>query len=173
MFNTMTLTKAAGGFIGALLFLMLAGWGASELYRVGHESHGDDEIAQAYSIPVPEGDAGGAEEVVEVDFEALMASADLAQGEREWAKCRSCHQLNGSDGVGPHLNGVVNRDKGSVAGFNYSAAAQEMEGVWTPDNLFDFIANPRGYMPGTAMSFAGIRDDQARASLIAFLESNP
>lgn len=176
MFNTMTLTKAAGAFIGALLFLMLANWGASELFHVGPSGHhGDDEheITQAYTIPVPEGDDAGAAEVEEVDFEALMASADLAQGEREWAKCRSCHQLNGNDGVGPHLNGVVNRDKASVAGFSYSSAAIDMPGVWTPENLFHFIENPRGYMPGTAMSFAGIRDDQARASLIAFLEQNP
>lgn len=173
MFDTMTLTKAAGGFIGALLFLMLALWGASELYRVGHDRHGDEEVAQAWTIPVPESDGAAEAEVVEVDFEALMASADLAQGEREWAKCRSCHQLNGSDGVGPHLNGVVGRDKASVAGFNYSSAAQGMPGVWEPENLFDFLANPRGYMPGTTMSFAGIRDDQARASLIAFLASNP
>lgn len=175
MFNTMTLTKAAGAFIGALLFLMLANWAASALFHVGHGAgHGDDEIAQAYTIPVPEtaaSDAGAGEEVV--DFEALMASADLAQGEREWAKCRSCHQLNGNDGVGPHLNGVVDRDKASIAGFNYSSAAQDMPGVWTPENLFEFIENPRGYMPGTAMSFAGIRDNQARASLIAFLEANP
>ncbi|MDM7459674.1 MAG: cytochrome c family protein [Paracoccus sp. (in: a-proteobacteria)] len=171
MFNTMTLTKAAGAFIGALLFLMLALWGATELYRVGHSHYGDD-VAQAWTIPVPE--AGGAvAEVEEVDFEALLASADLAQGEREWAKCRACHQLNGNDGVGPHLNGVVGRDKASIAGFNYSAAAVAMPGVWTPENLFDFIENPRGYRPGTAMNFAGIRDDQARASLIAFLESNP
>lgn len=175
MFNTMTLTKAAGGLIGALLFLMLANWGAGALFHVGPAGHGygDEEITQAYTIPVPESAAGAVEEVEEVDFEALMAAADLAQGEREWAKCRSCHQLNGNDGVGPHLNGVVNRDKASVAGFNYSAAAQDMPGEWTPENLFDFIANPRGYMPGTTMSFAGIRDDQARASLIAFLEGNP
>lgn len=175
MFNTMTLTKAAGAFIGALLFLMLANWGASELYHVGPSGHGDGEheITQAYTIPVPESEGADAAEVEEVDFEVLLASADLAQGEREWAKCRSCHQLNGNDGVGPHLNGVVNRDKAAVAGFSYSSAALDMPGVWTPENLFAFIENPRGYMPGTAMSFAGIRDDQARASLIAFLEQNP
>lgn len=174
MFNTMTLTKAAGAFIGALLFLMLANWAASGLFHVGHGGgHGEDEITQAYSIPVPEAaDSSGVEEEV-IDFAALMASADAAAGEREWAKCRSCHQLNGSDGVGPHLNGVVGRDKASIEGFNYSTAAQEMPGEWTPENLFGFVENPRGYMPGTAMSFAGIRDPQARVDLIAFLEANP
>ena len=174
MFNTMTLTKAAGAFIGALLFLMLANWGASELFQVGpaEGGEGEEEITQAYTIPVPEAPDAAVEEVEEVDLGTLLASADLAQGEREWAKCRSCHQLDGTDGVGPHLNGVVNRDKGSVEGFNYSTAMLEAEGAWTPENLFGFLENPRGYLPGTIMSFAGIRDDQARASLIAFLEQN-
>nr|WP_111300701.1 c-type cytochrome [Paracoccus saliphilus] len=180
MFNTMTLTKAAGAFIGALLFLMLANWGASALFHVGPAGHGgghdEHEITQAYTIPVPEaaGDGAAAEEVV-IDFDALMASADVAAGEKEWAKCRSCHQLDGSDGVGPHLNGVVGREVAGVAGFNYSGAMVEHAAeapVWDPAALQVFIENPRGTVPGTAMSFAGIRDAQARANLIAYLQTS-
>lgn len=180
MFNTMTLTKAAGAFIGALLFLMLANWGASALFHVGPAGHGgehgEEEIAQAYTIPVPESAEGGGEEEPEIDFEALMASADAAAGEREWAKCRSCHALDGSDGVGPHLNGVVGREVASVAGFGYTDAmvAHAAEApVWDPAALQVFIENPRGVVPGTAMSFAGLRDPQARANLIAYLAENP
>ncbi len=178
MFNTMTLTKTAGAFIGALLFLMLANWGASALYTVGHGGgHGDEEITQAYSVPVPEPTAGGdGEEEQQIDFAALMASADVAAGEREWAKCRACHALDGSDGVGPHLNGVVGRETASVAGFSYTSAmtaSAEEYPVWDYDHLQLFLENPRGLVSGTAMSFAGIRDPQARANLIAFLESNP
>lgn len=179
MFNTMTLTKAAGAFIGALLFLMLANWGASALFHVGPAGHGgghdEHEITQAYTIPVPETAAGGEEEE-QIDFAALMASADAAAGEREWAKCRACHALDGSDGVGPHLNGVVGRETAGIAGFGYSSAmsahAAEFP-IWDADHLQAFIENPRGTVPGTAMSFAGIRDPQARANLIAFLEANP
>ncbi|TJZ92889.1 cytochrome c family protein [Paracoccus gahaiensis] len=177
MFNTMTLTKAAGAFIGALLFLMLANWAASGLFTVGHGGgHGEDEITQAYSVPVPEStDSSGAEEEV-IDFAALMASADAAAGEREWAKCRACHALDGSDGVGPHLNGVVDREVASVAGFGYSGAMTEHaaeDPIWDYETLQLFIENPRGEVSGTAMSFAGIRDPEARANLIAFLETNP
>ena len=181
MFNTMTLTKAAGALIGALLFLMLANWAASGLFSVGHGGghgggHGDEEIAQAYTIPVPEtAEAGGAEEE-QIDFAALMASADAAAGEKEWAKCRSCHALDGKDGTGPHLNGVVNRATASVAGFGYSSAMTEHAAefpTWDYDHLQRFLENPRGVVSGTAMSFAGIRDPQARANLIAYLESNP
>lgn len=179
MFNTMTLTKAAGAFIGALLFLMLANWGASALFHVGPAGHGgghdEHEITQAYTIPVPEAAGGEAPAEEEIDFAALMASADAAAGEKEWAKCRSCHQLDGSDGVGPHLNGVVGRETASVAGFGYSSAMSEHAAeypVWDPDHLQAFLENPRGFVPGTAMSFAGIRDPQARANLIAYLETN-
>jgi len=180
MFNTMTLTKAAGAFIGALLFLMLANWAASGLFHVGPAGHGGDhegeELAQAYSIPVPEtADSSGVEEET-IDFAALMESADAAAGEREWAKCRSCHQLDGTDGVGPHLNGVVGRATASVEGFGYSGAMTEHAAefpTWDPDHLQAFLENPRGLVSGTAMSFAGIRDPQARANLIAYLESNP
>ncbi|WP_265500451.1 c-type cytochrome [Paracoccus beibuensis] len=179
MFNTMTLTKAAGAFIGALLFLMLANWGASALFHVGPAGHGgghgEEEIAQAYTIPVPEAAEGGAEEEPEINFDELMASADAAAGEREWAKCRSCHALDGSDGVGPHLNGVVGREVASVAGFGYTDAmvAHAAEApVWDPNAIQHFIENPRGVVPGTAMSFAGLKDPQARANLIAYLQSN-
>lgn len=172
MFDTMTLTKAAGALIGALLFLMLTSWLASSLYHVGASGHGaeGEEHAQAYSIPVEEsGTADDGAEAEQVDVAALIASADLAKGESEFRKCQACHRLDGTDGTGPHLNGIVDRDKASVGGFNYSQAAQDMPGVWTEDNLFHFIENPRGYMPGTKMAFAGIKPAQARADLIAYL----
>ncbi|MDO5658358.1 MAG: cytochrome c family protein [Paracoccus sp. (in: a-proteobacteria)] len=170
MFNTMTITKAAGAVIGALLFLMLAQWAASGLYHVGPSGHAaEGELNQAYIIPVESADAAPAEEEAPVDFAEVMATADAGRGERAFAKCRSCHALDGRDGVGPHLNGVVDRDKASVAGYAYSQAAEDMPGVWTAENLSDFIANPRGYMPGTKMTFAGINSVQERADLIAYL----
>lgn len=173
MFNTMTVTKAAGALIGSLLFLLLAAWFASSIYHVGPAGHAaeGEEHPQAYRIAVEDAgaDAGGAAAEEGPDFATLYAEADAAAGERAFGKCRSCHKLDGSDGVGPHLNGVVDRDKASVAGFNYSQAAQDMPGVWTPENLNGFITSPRTYMPGTKMTFAGINNPTERANLIAYL----
>lgn len=179
MFNTMTLTKAAGAFIGALLFLMLANWGASALFHVGPAGHGgghgdEEELTQAYTIAVPESAAGGEAEVEEIDFDALMANADVAAGEKQWAKCRACHALDGSDGVGPHLNGVVGRDVASIAGFNYSGAMSDHAGevpVWDVEAIQHFIENPRGVVSGTAMSFGGLKKPEDRANVIAYIES--
>ena len=177
MLNTMTITKAAGGLLSALLFLLLTSWAASGLWHVGPSGHVAEGEAhpQAYTIHVESAapaatDAAPAEQV---DVAALVAAADPEKGATEFRKCQACHKLDGTDGTGPHLNGVVNRDKASIAGFSYSQAAVDMAGVWTPENLFAFIENPRGYMPGTKMAFAGIKPADARANLIAYLESQP
>ena len=110
----------------------------------------------------------------EIDFAALLASADAAAGEKDFGKCRACHKLDGTDGVGPHLNGVVGRAMASVAGFSYSAGMVEHAAVdpaWTPDALQAFLADPKGYVPGTKMAFAGLKDPQDRADIIAYLQS--
>ncbi len=175
MFNTMTVTKTAGALIGSLLFLLLASWFASSLYHVGpgHVAEGE-EVPQAYRIAVAgaEDDADAEEAADEgPDLATLLASADTAAGEKAFGKCRACHKVDGSNGVGPHLDGVVNRDKASVEGFNYSNAAPEQEGVWAPENIDAFITNPKAYMPGTKMTFAGIKNPVERANLIAYLET--
>ena len=164
MFDTMTLTKAAGALFGAWLILLLGNWAAEGLYHVG--GHGE----QSYVIEVA--DAGGDEPAEDaVPFEEVYASADASSGEGLFRACQSCHKLDGSDGTGPHLNGVVGRDIASVGGFGYSDALAGLEGAWTPEELSHFLENPKGYAAGTKMSYAGMRDVEDRANLIAYLES--
>jgi cytochrome c len=169
MFDTMTITKATGAVCGSLLVYLLAAWAGESLYHVGHDSHGGEEIAQAYTIDTG---ADEASEVVEEgpDFATLYAAADVAAGEKVFAKCRSCHKLDGADGVGPHLNGIVDKQKAASAGYAYSDALVAMAAdTWTPENLDGFLANPKGYMPGTKMAFAGLPKVEERANLIAYL----
>lgn len=174
MFDTMTITKAAGALIGALLFLLLANWAGSAIYHVGGESHaadGEEGHHQAYTIAVPETAESGDAEEEQIDFATFMESADVAAGEKDFGKCKACHKLDGSDGVGPHLNGVVGRAVASVGGFAYSDGMVEHGGDWTPDALQEFLANPKGVVQGTKMSFAGLKDPQDRADLIAYLQT--
>lgn len=164
MLDTMTLTKAVASICGSLLILLLGKWAAEGLYHV------DDHGEQAYVIPVDDGTAVQ-EEVVEVSFEEVFAAADAGAGERLWRQCSACHRLeDGANGTGPHLYQIVGRDKGSVAGFAYSDVLAAMDGDWTPENLSGFIADPRGYAPGTKMSYAGMDDVEDRANLIAYIE---
>jgi cytochrome c len=148
--------------------LLLGGWAAESLYNI--EKHGDDHVS-GYAILVDDGgEEEVVEEVIEVAFADVYAVADASAGERLWRQCGACHQLNpGANGVGPYLHGVVGRPKGSAAGFNYSATLAGMGGEWSPENLSGFLENPRGYAPGTSMSYNGMRDVTDRANLIAYL----
>lgn len=163
MFDTMTITKIAGGLFGAWLVLLLGKWAADEVYHV--DAHGE----QSYVIEVA--DAEPAEAEPEIDMVAMMASADMSKGEGVFRKCTACHKVDGTDGVGPHLNGVVDRDIAAIGGFGYSSALSGLDGNWTPDALFGFLASPKAYAPGTTMGFAGLKKPEDRADVIAYLQS--
>lgn len=171
MFDTMTLTKIVGGFCGAFLVFLLGGWVAETIYHPAEAHVAEGEAPhQAYTIAVA--DSAGAGEAVEEGppFEELFAAADAAAGEGVFRACASCHALDGQNKVGPHLDGVVNRPVQSVADFaGYSGALIEVADVWTPEHLNGFLENPKGYAPGTSMSYAGVKDAQDRANLIAYL----
>ena len=168
MFDTMTLTKIGGAFCGSLLVFLLGNWVAEELYSTGG-GHGG-EHAQAYVIETGEDDSGAAEEEGP-DFATVLASADVESGARVFGKCRACHKIDGSNATGPHLDGVVNRAVGSVDGFAYSGAMAAVAETWTPENLNGFLENPRGFAPGTKMTFSGLRKVEDRADLVAYLQS--
>jgi cytochrome c len=101
---------------------------------------------------------------------------DAAAGQRVFNQCRACHVIenNGRNGVGPNLHGVVGRKAGSIQGFRYSANMQELaQGglTWTPENLDRYLTNPKDLVPRGSMAFAGIRNEQQRKDLIAYLQS--
>ncbi len=171
MFDTMTMTKIIGGLCGTFLIFLLGNMAAESLYHVGAEAHGDEELAMAYPIEVDSagGDTGEVEEAV--DFSVLLADADPAAGEKVWGKCQACHKLDGTNGTGPYLDGVVGREIAAVGDFSYSDALAGLEGAWTPEKLSDFIEDPRGYAPGTKMTFAGIPKAEDRAALVAYLNT--
>ncbi|WP_342068748.1 c-type cytochrome [Yoonia algicola] len=165
MFDTMTTTKIIGGLCSTLLVFLLGAWLAEEIYHSGGH-YGE----QAYVIEVEGAEGDEVEEVEEVPFSVVFASASAEDGEGLWRGCRSCHALeSGEHGTGPALYGVVNRPVQFYDDFNYSGALAEVADVWSPENLNAFLENPRGYAPGTAMSYNGMRSAEDRADLIAYL----
>ena len=106
-------------------------------------------------------------------IEKLLAAASVEKGEQGAKKCVACHTFTkgGPNRVGPNLWGIINRPKASEAGFAYSDAIKKKGGNWTIDDLNAFLTNPRGYAPGTKMTFAGLAKGSERAVIIAYLNS--
>lgn len=135
---------------------------------------GDNASAPAaeetIAAPVAEAPAPAAEPAATMEFASM--TTDAAAGERVFALCRSCHVLEeGVNRVGPSLHNIVGRASGTVAGYSYSDANKSSGVTWTTDVLFEYLADPKGFMPGTKMAFPGIKDAQDRANLVAYLES--
>ncbi|MFC0012475.1 c-type cytochrome [Devosia nitrariae] len=102
---------------------------------------------------------------------AQELTGDPANGETVFRKCMSCHRV-GPDArnmVGPALNGVVGRQAGSVADFNYSDAMKNSGITWDAASLDEFLAAPREVVQGTKMVFPGLPDAQDRTDVIAYL----
>ena len=118
----------------------------------------------------PAADAGGGEASPMV---AMVEAADPANGERLFRQCSACHVADqgGANRVGPGLWGVFGADIAAHDGFNYSDALQGLEGNWTVDKLNAYLENPRGFAPGNRMAFAGLRSEEDRAAIIAYLHS--
>ena len=97
---------------------------------------------------------------------------DAAAGEKTFVQCKACHVLEaGQNRVGPSLHGIIGRHSGEVAGFNYSAANKNSGKVWDEETLYAYLENPQAYIPGTKMIFAGLKQPQDRANVIAYLKT--
>ncbi len=113
-------------------------------------------------------DHGGDPEIL-----AMLAEGDAAAGERVFRQCLACHAVDKPQNrVGPTLYGVIGRTAGTVEGFRYSKANAESGVVWTEENLFNYLENPREYIPGTIMAFVGLREAKDRADVIAYIREN-
>jgi cytochrome c len=96
---------------------------------------------------------------------------DAAAGKTVFAQCTACHSVDGSNGVGPSLQGVVGRKVGSFAGFRYSRAMKSTAYTWDAAHLDAYLANPQTAIPGNVMPFSGVADGKARADLVAYLQT--
>jgi cytochrome c len=114
-------------------------------------------------------------EQIRVAITALPApynEADYDNGRRAFARCRACHTITpgGPNMTGPNLYGLFGRPAGRHEGYTYSNALQAADFTWDADRLDQWLANPRTFLPGSKMSFAGVPDDQDRRDLIAWLK---
>ena len=99
------------------------------------------------------------------------SQADYSLGRRTFKNCQSCHTITegGRHLVGPNLHGIFGRTVGSAEGFQYSTALEAEDFIWTPERLEEWLDNPRDYLPGNRMTFAGVHRPADRHAVIAYL----
>jgi cytochrome c len=133
--------------------------------------HDERPETMGYAIEGVEAEGEGA--AAGPGLNTLLASADVAAGEKVFAKCAACHTVTsgGANGIGPNLYGAVGKAHGHVAGFAYSEALKSVPGNWTFEALDKWLKSPREYAPGTKMTFAGLGNPVDRANLIAWLNT--
>jgi cytochrome c len=167
--NSFELNKVLGAILGTCLVLLAIHIGAGAIFAPEKPAKPGYQIALKEVASEHKAPAKEAEQPIGV----LLAKASVEKGKATAKQCQACHTLEkgGPNRVGPNLWGVVDRPRASEAGFNYSAAMKAKGGKWTFEELNKFLTNPRGYISGTAMSFAGLARDQQRADVIAFLRT--
>jgi cytochrome c len=167
--NSFELNKILGAILGTCLIMLALNIGAGAVFAPEKPSKPGFNIAVKEQ---GEGEKGGAKEP-EQPIETLLAKASVEKGQATAKQCQACHtfEKGGPNRVGPNLWNIVNRARAAESGFNYSAAMKSKAGNWSFDELNKFLANPRGYVPGTAMTFAGLSRAEQRADLIDYLHT--
>ena len=166
--------KIAGAILGTALVV----FGLKELAGAIYHADAPEKPGMIIEVANAATESGQGETEAEgapkVSISTLMASANPDNGPDAMKSCKACHNWtkDGANKAGPNLWDVVGRGIGAADGFKYSAAFKEKSSeTWSYEALNEFLAKPKDYIPGTKLGFAGIKNDEMRADVIAYLRT--
>jgi len=167
--DSFELNKILGAVLGTCLVLLSLNIAANAIFA----PHKPEKPGFDIAVPEQAATETAAKPEPAEPIAVRLANSDPKRGEAAAKQCASCHtfEKGGPNRVGPNLFGIVNRAKGSHEGFNFSAAMKGKGGNWTYEDLDQFLAAPKAFVPGTSMSFAGMTRPNQRADLINFLHT--
>jgi cytochrome c len=168
--DSFELNKIMGAILGTCLVVLATSFAASAYFAPTMPAKPGFEIAVKEEAPSGPAAAPAPSEPIE----KLLQTASAEKGATAAKVCQTCHtfEKGGPNRVGPNLFGIVGDNRGEGRnGFNFSAAMKAKGGTWTFDDLNQFLTNPKAFIPGTAMGFAGISKDSQRADVIAYLRT--
>ena len=167
--NSFELNKILGAVLGTCLAVLALNIAAGAIF------YQEKPAKPGYAIAVKKEGAGATKEAAPkvVPLPVRLAKASVEKGKSTAKQCQACHTFAKGEPnrVGPNLWNVIGEPRGVGRGFNFSSAMKAKGGKWTYEELDKFLTDPRGYIPGTAMTFAGIKNDQQRADVIDFLHT--
>jgi cytochrome c len=170
--SDLRMNSILGAGLAAVLGVMVVGVGAETLIHPNYPEKAAYLPEVVAEGPAQEGPAGPP------DFGRLFADEAglgelIARGERVHAQCVSCHtfEAGGAEGIGPNLHDVFGRAVGRHAGYSFSEAMAAHGGAWDYLALNEFLTSPASAVRGTKMAFAGLRNEQDRVAIIAYLRS--
>lgn len=164
--------KIAGAVLGTLLFVLVIRIAGESLFEVEKPEKAGYKVEGVVETAGPGTTTAPAEEVTP-DLGVVLASADVTNGQKVAGRCAQCHDWtkDGPNKIGPNLWGIIGRPRASHPGFSYSSAMMGNHAPWTFEELFHYLKSPAAMVPGTKMSFAGLRSAQDRLDLLAYMRS--
>ena len=170
--DSFELNKVIAAILMVALFVIGLGKIADSVFHVkkpknaGYQVEIESKLASSVSQV--------AETVEKIDIMAIMTQGNIVSGEKIFKKCAACHSINkgGKNKIGPALYNVVGRAVGGVDDYKYSKTLASYSKDWTFEELNGFLTKPSSYLKGTKMSYAGLRKEKDRASIIKYLNQN-